>query len=237
MKHYILIAVDYQYGFKEGGALGVEGATNAIEAASKLLNYRVMKTEKSTDELSYRDGDKVNHTESFIKEVIFTRDGHPANHCSFKSQGGEWPIHCVEYTMGSAIVDPLIYDCIQNGIPYGVATKGQDPNVENYSAFRFVMRNGDMTTFSLAPDFKPTGNVLDFIQDPEDVEENYNEIIISGIAGDYCVYETVQNMKEVDPIVYLPGVASIDGGDKLKKLIKDLNLRVMDEDFRITRDH
>ena len=59
MKHYILIAVDYQYGFKEGGALGVEGATNAIEAASKLLNYRVMKAEKSTDELSYRDDDKV----------------------------------------------------------------------------------------------------------------------------------------------------------------------------------
>jgi nicotinamidase-related amidase len=235
MKHYIFIAVDYQYGFKEGGSLGVDGATKAIEAASKLLNHRVPKDKETCDEQSHSDRDTTKHEESFIKETIFTRDGHPANHCSFKHNGGEWPVHCVEYTMSSAIVDPLIFDCIHNGIPYGVVTKGQDPMVENYSAFKYVMKNDDLHTFSLAPDFNPVGNVLDFMQDKDDVEENYNEIIIGGVAGDYCVYETVDTMKALDPIVYLPGIASIDGGEKLNKLIKDLNLRVMDETFSIKR--
>ena len=40
-----------------------------------------------------------------IGEVIFTADWHPANHCSFKRNGGEWNDHCVQFSKGAAIHD------------------------------------------------------------------------------------------------------------------------------------
>lgn len=35
--------------------------------------------------------------------IVFTKDWHPANHCSFKEQGGPWPSHCVEGELGAEI--------------------------------------------------------------------------------------------------------------------------------------
>lgn len=35
--------------------------------------------------------------------IVFTKDWHPANHCSFKEQGGPWPSHCVEGEFGAEI--------------------------------------------------------------------------------------------------------------------------------------
>ena len=219
MRHYIFIGVDYQVGFCEGGSLPVEGGKKAVSAASKLLNYKA-------------DGEQL------IKEAIWTKDAHPACHCSFKDvnpETGLWPVHCVEHTVDGAIMDPLIMDCAKNKIPYGVVGKGQNVDEENYTAFRFVFRNGDMYTYSLAPNFDPTTNTLDFIQDHDDAEEYYNELIIGGIAGDYCVLETVKAFIDMDPIIYLPGIASIDGGKAINEYIKEHHLRVMDENFNIKR--
>lgn len=36
-------------------------------------------------------------------QIIFTKDWHPANHCSFKAQGGMWPNHCVQGEKGAEI--------------------------------------------------------------------------------------------------------------------------------------
>lgn len=33
--------------------------------------------------------------------VVYTRDYHPPDHCSFVEQGGIWPVHCVRETWGS----------------------------------------------------------------------------------------------------------------------------------------
>lgn len=236
MKHYISIGVDYQQDFKEGGALAVEGGQKAVEAYLRLIEHKVP-SDYSADENSASPEDKTAHYKSFIKEAILTKDSHPYNHCSFKfiNPEGLWPWHCVEHTEGAAICDPIIKTLAMNGIPYGVVGKGQNPNEENYTAFRFVFVNDYMYTYSLAPDFNPTGNVLDFLRDPDDVEENFNEIIISGIAGDYCVLETVKAMIDMDPIIYLPGVASIDGGKALNDYIEEHHLRIMDENFNIVR--
>lgn len=223
MKHYIFIAVDYQVGFCEGGNLAVNGGKKAVAAASELLNHKVALNDNQAE------------SENLIKEVIFTKDAHPATHSSFKdfNPEGLWPVHCVEHTVDGAIMDPLIYDCAKNGIPYGVVGKGQNIDEENYTAFRFVYKNQDLYTYSLAPNFDPTKNTLDFIQDPDDKEEYYNELVIGGIAGDYCVLETIKAFIDMDPIVYLPGIASIDGGKALNDYIKEHDLRIMDESFNI----
>lgn len=224
MKHYISIGVDYQKDFTEGGALGVDGGNKAVEAYLGLIEHKV------------EDGD--NGLVSFIKEVILTKDAHPADHCSFKHvnpDSGLWPWHCVEHTEGSAICDPIIKTIATNGIQYGVVCKGQRKNEENYTAFRFVFSNQDLYSYSLAPDFKPSGNLLEFLRDPNSDEDEFDEVIISGIAGDYCVLETVKAMIDMDPIIYLPGVASIDGGKALNDYIASHDLRVMDKDFVIER--
>ena len=215
MKHYIAIGVDYQTDFVEGGSLAVEGGNEASKKFIDLLNYEA-------------DGKHL------VGECILTKDSHPHNHCSFKPSG-IWPWHCVADTVGAAIVDPIIPTLAKNDIPYGVVAKGQNKDEENYTAFRFVFKNKDLYSYSMAPDFDPAGNLLEFLRDPEYDDEKFDEIIISGIAGDYCVLETIKAMIDMDPIVYLPGVASIDGGKALSEYIKDKNLRVMDENFNITR--
>lgn len=30
--------------------------------------------------------------------LVVTEDWHPSRHCSFKENGGEWPVHCLQET-------------------------------------------------------------------------------------------------------------------------------------------
>jgi nicotinamidase/pyrazinamidase len=39
--------------------------------------------------------------------VFVTCDWHPKNHCSFDTQGGPWPVHCVQYTDGAELAREL----------------------------------------------------------------------------------------------------------------------------------
>ena len=39
--------------------------------------------------------------------VLATRDCHPADHCSFREQGGPWPSHCVAGSWGAAVTPVL----------------------------------------------------------------------------------------------------------------------------------
>ena len=39
--------------------------------------------------------------------IVASRDWHPANHCSFKEQGGPWPPHCVAGSPGSDFAPDL----------------------------------------------------------------------------------------------------------------------------------
>lgn len=60
--------------------------------------------------------------------IVFTKDWHPGNHCSFKAQGGPWPNHCVAGEHGAEIDAEL--QTIQ--IPSVTLNKGCNPNVEEY---------------------------------------------------------------------------------------------------------
>lgn len=91
-KKTTLVVVDFQYDFCLLGApLYVPGSDKALWNISHLIENKK------------------------VDRVIFTADWHPANHCSFKRNGGEWNDHCVQFSKGAAIHDLLLYGCIGAG--------------------------------------------------------------------------------------------------------------------------
>ena len=112
--------------------------------------------------------------------VIFTVDWHPINHCSFTLNGGEWPIHCLMYSQEAAI--PKYMLLAANGKPTLFLEKGTKPDVEEYGAF----------------------------EEPENVRKLYKwldtnfkngeklELYVCGVAGDYCVINTVKSYMEYE---------------------------------------
>src|SRR4051794_23984462 len=74
-----LLIIDFQNDFTPGGALGVEGGD---EIAGRL------------NELAL---------DPRFELVAATRDWHPADHGSFREQGGIWPVHCVAGTEGAEL--------------------------------------------------------------------------------------------------------------------------------------
>ena len=179
----ILIVVDYQYDFYHpDGALYVPGAEKLYDNILKIIpNF---------------DG------------VIFTLDNHPINHCSFKENGGIWPLHCVESTQGASI--PLEF--LKQAKKYSLEYKGMCAEVEEYGAF-FETN----LAYALYPDF---------------YLNKETEFVICGLCGDYCVLETLRNVLalcEAERIsIYLNGIASIDGGTKLNNFIFDNRIKIYD---------
>ena len=55
---------------------------------------------------------------------------------------------------------------------------------------------------------------------------NNNRLVVAGIAGDYCVLETVKNLLKAPFSVELftNGIVSIDGGETLKKFVEEKKL-------------
>ncbi|MBN2290221.1 MAG: isochorismatase family protein, partial [Candidatus Glassbacteria bacterium] len=71
-----LLVVDIQVDFCEGGALAAHDTGSVIGPVNELI-------------AGYSAAGRL---------VVFTRDWHPENHCSFLSQGGQWPPHCIKDT-------------------------------------------------------------------------------------------------------------------------------------------
>ena len=81
-----LVIADLQNDFLPGGALGVLGGDEVVPVVNEYLRrFR-------------RQG----------LPVYVTRDWHPAGHCSFRSEGGPWPTHCIAGTPGAAFAPDLI---------------------------------------------------------------------------------------------------------------------------------
>lgn len=125
--------------------------------------------------------EKINALIKYIREnsgkyscIAVTVDWHPFNHCSFLENGGPWPAHCVQHTVGAAIYPPLadfLYKEQQNSI-VKVYKKGDKKNVEEYSLFRNLASTRH----------------LDFLIRKYDVKH----IDVCGIAGDICVLNTLK---------------------------------------------
>lgn len=147
--------------------------------------------------------------------LVFTQDYHPENHSSFAVNGGLWNAHCVAGERGSEIAPELLSFEFENRY---FVFKGEDTAKEEYSAFinsRFFVN--DDTIYIDGVEIK-------------NISDNF-EVIICGIAGDYCVYDTLITLQKglrEDIKVYLDGTASIDGGEKLKKYLKENNIKTYD---------
>jgi len=168
-----LVVVDCQHDFcHPEGALYVPQGERAVENIASLL-----KSGK-------------------VARVTFTLDWHPLNHCSFKPQGGQWPVHCVQYSRGVALAESLMDPPLLSSLHPTFVTKGANRNQEEYGAFA-----------------QPSVEELALLQS--------GKVVVCGIAGDYCVLETLRNILKVRPDaqVFMDGIASIDGGTALNEFM------------------
>ena len=137
--------------------------------------------------------------------IFVTMDSHPANHCSFADNGGIWPPHCVLHTPGwdtPAYLDEALAQSQAIVLRY---YKGTDAAKEEYSIF----------------DNPSDGEVL--ARHISEAIANDATIDICGIAGDYCVLETLQGLRKFVADEHIRVLtdftASIDGGDALNSYL------------------
>jgi nicotinamidase/pyrazinamidase len=140
-----LIIVDVQNDFCPGGTLAVDEGDRVVPVLNRYIR-------------------------EFIKAgspVFATRDWHPENTRQFKSNGGQWPPHCIQGSRGAEFHPDL--QLPKDAI---IISAGSDPNEEGYSGFE-------------GRDDK--GNTLEARLREQGVERLY----VGGLATDYCVKHTV----------------------------------------------
>lgn len=181
MKKKVLFIIDPQVDFISG-SLVVPGAVVAMD---KLAEY----LEQHGNEYDF---------------VFITADWHPLTHCSFKPNGGQWPVHCVQHTVGAAIHQAIINALDKIKADYDVLTKGDDENREEYSIFNNVI-NGT------------------FLKDFANLEE-IDSIDICGLAGDICVLNSLKDALKAFPNTKFNVLEafspSIDGGKTLSEFVE-----------------
>lgn len=164
--------------------------------------------------------EKMLRLSQYIKEkgnvydyICITLDSHNINHCSFIENGGTWPIHCVRYETGWHLPKYLT-DVINKQYNVKYYHKGTDIKNEEYSIFN-NQQDGQILK-----------NFIINLSKKDDVF-----IDICGIAGDYCVLETLKGLLEFISPQYISVlneyVASIDGGNSLKTYIANKNINLI----------
>lgn len=152
-----------------------------------------------------------NYIENFYEnydKIIITKDWHPKNHISFK----DWPMHCVAHSKGSEICEELCDIITDDRFSVRVLTKGTGQNTEEYS----IMQN-----YISGLSIKRTMSFSEI-----------SAIDVCGIAGDFCVYETVKDLipvakefgKHINVLTQF--IAFIEDKEKLNNLI-DANQSVV----------
>jgi nicotinamidase/pyrazinamidase len=132
-----LLVIDFQNDFTAGGALAVPDGDAIADRVNELIG----------------SGD--------FDLVVATRDWHPADHASFKDQGGPWPPHCVQGTYGAELHSSVPRDKID-----AVVDAGYRRDLEGYSGFEQT----DLATLLR--------------------ERDVDEVTVVGLATDYCVKQT-----------------------------------------------
>lgn len=135
--------------------------------------------------------------------IILTLDWHSGDHCSFVAQGGLWPSHCVAYTQGAGLPDEFSPILARGDASVRLHFKGQDRDREQYGAFE---------------NLRPDSIEYRWLTSCEAVD-------VCGIAGDYCVKESVANILKFVPAskvgIIADCVRSIDGGKAIEAFISE----------------
>lgn len=131
MTNKILLIIDPQIDFINGTlpVLGAEGAMNSL-------------------------ADYVRLNGKEYKHIIVTADNHPMRHCSFKAEGGNWPMHCVTDSVGAAIWPALMNELVELPHKVSVLHKGQDTYREEYSIFKSPQTNSTPLTITVSPHYR-----------------------------------------------------------------------------------
>jgi nicotinamidase/pyrazinamidase len=127
-----LLIIDFQNDFTPGGALAVEGGDEIGEPIQKLAPH--------------------------FDVVAATRDWHPPDHASFETEGGPWPVHCVQGTPGAELHPAM--DEVDVDFMVDVGRERED---EGYSGFE---------KSDLAEQLRRRG---------------IERVAVCGLATDYCV--------------------------------------------------
>lgn len=127
-----LLIIDFQNDFTSGGALEVPDGDEIAEPVKRLAGE--------------------------FEHVLATRDWHPPDHASFETEGGPWPVHCVQGTHGAEL-HPAMRDIEVEAI-VDVGVERED---EGYSGF----------------EKSKLANLLR--------ERGVQEVAVVGLATDYCV--------------------------------------------------
>lgn len=156
-----LIVVDVQKDFCPGGALAITGGDAVVPVLADLIPR--------------------------FAHVVFTRDWHPKNHCSFAPEprfvDGSWPTHCVRDTPGAAFhADlPVPADAL-------IVSKAETPEREAYSGFDGTELGEQLRALGVRRAF------------------------IGGLATDYCVKATALDAVDAgfEAIVLLDACRAVD---------------------------
>jgi nicotinamidase/pyrazinamidase len=134
-----LIVVDVQRDFCEGGVLAAADTLSLLQPLHQTIE-------------AARGAHAV---------IVFTKDWHPANHSSFESKGGPWPVHCVAGTPGAELMPPLHAEANEIVTHKGVEVRGA-----GYSGFELTALEHRLRKLQV------------------------QRVAVSGIATEYCVRAT-----------------------------------------------
>lgn len=148
----LLLIIDLQNDFLTGGALAVPRSDEIIPVLNQYIR------------LFQKPG----------LPIFMTRDWHPPDHQSFKSQGGPWPKHCIAGSTGAAFSESLLYPTDAQFFSTGI-------EVDNpgYSGFENAEFNDQL------------------------VQRRIERLFIGGLATDYCVLNTVLDALKFNYSVFL----------------------------------
>jgi nicotinamidase/pyrazinamidase len=166
-----LLIIDAQNDFLPGGSLSVPQGNNIIPKLNEYIQISMM------HQLS----------------IYATRDWHPTQHCSFHSQGGKWPIHCVAGTHGAEF--PSTLKLPSSAV---IVSKATTPEKDAYSGFQQTDLDSSLRIAGV------------------------KRLLIGGLATDFCVLNTVRDAVKLGYHVFLliDAIRAIDAqpGDELRAL-------------------
>ncbi len=199
-KKSALLIIDMQYDFMEGGSLEVKHANSIL---------------KTINQIAQKDWGLV----------VASKDWHPQNHISFASnnkgskvfeaitlsdgtQQVMWPDHCVQGTHGSDIHKDIDATRIDH-----IVLKGQNPQVDSYSAF---FDNNHLQKTEMDKILK---------------EHGIKNIYVLGLARDYCVRWTAIDGQKLGYKTYFIWDATkpVDSAsdDAILKELKDNKIEII----------
>ena len=100
----------------------VGGGTFAVGSSSAIINpiYEFIKD-----------------PDSGLNKIIFSRDWHSSQHCSFLTNSGPFPSHCLTNSLGAAFPKELKIEDFSKNENVEVVYKGIKNNVDSFGAFKY----------------------------------------------------------------------------------------------------